>query len=132
MDDWPTTEQLNQLCERAGGLFVYAEATVRFIDHKTSRPKKQLDRLLQSPEISVFEGKTKFTATTTLDSLYTSILEDAFGDYSDDYAKVCSVLGAVILAANPLSPSSIAALLGLDIDEVFPLLSSVQIGRAHV
>ena len=127
LDDWPTAEQLDQLCERTGGLFVYAMATVRFIDHKNSSPKKQLARLLQLPESSVFEGKTKFKANATLDSLYTSILQEAFGDDDpEDDPKVRSVLGAVILAANPLSPSSIATLLGFDTDEVFPLLSSAH------
>ena len=43
-----------------------------------------------------------------------------------DLARVRSVLGAVTLAANPLSPSAIATLLDLDVDEVFPLLSSVH------
>jgi len=124
---WPTEEQLDLLCERAAGLFVYAVATVRFIDHRNSSPKKQLDRLLQSPESSVFEGKTKLTANATLDSLYTSILQEAFGDdYPEDDPKVRSVLGAVVLAANPLSPSAIATILGFDIEEVSPILSSVH------
>ena len=127
LDDGPTKEQLDLPCERAAGLFVYAVATVRFIDHKHSSPKKQLDRILQSPESSVFEGKTKFRANATLDSLYVSILQEAFGDDDpEDDPKVRSVLGAVILAANPLSPSTIAALLGFDVEEVFPLLSSVH------
>jgi len=127
LDDWPTEEQLDLLCERAGGLFVYAVATVRSIDHRSNSPKKQLDRLLQSPESSVFEGRTKFTANATLDSLYTSILQEAFGDgYPEDDPKVRSILGAVIMAVNPLSPSTIATLLGFDVDEVFPLLSLVH------
>ena len=127
LDDWPTREQLDLLCERTAGLFVYAVATVRFIDHKNSSPKKQLNRLLQSPESSVFEGKTRFKANATLDSLYTSILQEAFGDDDpEDDPKVRSVLGAVILATNPLSPSAIATLLGFDTEEVFPLLSSVH------
>ena len=33
LDDWPTGEQLDQLCERAAGLFVYAAATFKFIDN---------------------------------------------------------------------------------------------------
>jgi hypothetical protein len=37
-----------------------------------------------------------------------------------------SVLGAVVLATNPLSPSAIARLLGLDAYDVPPLLSSVN------
>jgi len=127
LDDWPTEEQLGLLCERAAGLFVYAMATVRFIDHRNNSPRKQLDRLLQSPESSVWEGKTKFKADTTLDSLYMSILQEAFGDDDpEDDPKVRSVLGAVVLAANPLSPSAIATLLGFDTEEVFPILSSTH------
>jgi len=127
LDRWPTEEQLVLLCERAAGLFVHAVATVRFIDHKNNNPKTQLDRILQSPESSVREGKTRVNANTTLDSLYTSILQEAFGDGDpEDDPKIRSVLGAVVLAANPLSPSSIAALLCLDIDDVSPLLSSVH------
>jgi len=124
---WPTEEQLDLLCERAAGLFVYAVATVRFVDHKNNSPKRQLDRLLDSPESSGFEGKTKLTTNATLDSLYMSILQEAFGDgYPEDDPKVRSVLGAVVLAANPLSPSAIAALLGFDVEEVSPILSSTH------
>jgi len=32
LGNWPTEEQLDLLCEQAGGLFVYARATIRFID----------------------------------------------------------------------------------------------------
>ncbi|KAF9644376.1 hypothetical protein BDM02DRAFT_3103030 [Thelephora ganbajun] len=39
---------------------------------------------------------------------------------------VRSVLGAVILAANPLSPSTIAVLLGIDREDVFLRLSSIH------
>ncbi|KAF9786424.1 hypothetical protein BJ322DRAFT_786340 [Thelephora terrestris] len=125
-DDWPTEEQLNLLCERTAGLFVYAMATVRFIDRKNKDPEEQLERLMQSQE-SGLEGRTKLRANTTLDSLYMSILYEAFGDDDpEDDAKVRSVLGAVVLAANPLSPSAIATLLGFSARGVFPLLSSVH------
>ena len=126
LEEWPTDEQLNLLCERTSGLFVYAMATVRFIGQKNNNPKRQLDRLLQSGS-SVFEGKTKFKGNATLDLLYTSILQEAFGDDDpEDDPRVRSVLGAVVLAANPLSPSTIAVLLSLEPEDVFPLLSSVH------
>jgi len=92
LDGWPAGERLDLLCERAAGVFVYAVAMFSFVDHGNNSPKEQLDRLLQSPRSSVFEGKTKFTTNSTLDSLYTSILQEAFGDnYPEDGAKVrCS------------------------------------------
>ena len=127
LDDWPTKEQLDMLCERAAGLFVYAAATVKFINSQGSNPRKQLDLLLQSPENSNYEGKTKLKSNATLNSLYMAILHQAFGgDDPEDDPKIHSVLGAVVLAMNPLSPSTIALLLGFDTEDVFPLLSSTH------
>ena len=129
LGDWPTKEQIDLLCRRAAGLFAYAVATVRFIGKQSANPRERLDLLLRSPEISGREAKMKFNENTTLDSLYTSVLKGAFGDDDDldNDPKVRSILGAMILAANPISSSSIATLLDLDVDEdVFPLLSSAQ------
>ena len=120
LDNWPTEEQLDLLCVRAAGLFVYAAATVGFISHYRRNPRKQLELLLHSQKIGDHEGKT-------LDSLYTSILQEAFSDDKpEDDAKTRSVLGAIILAMNPLSSSSIATLLGSDPEDIPPLLSSVN------
>ena len=127
LDNWPTKEELKLLCERAAGLFVYAVATVKFIGYKNWNPRGQLDQILQSPGNSVYEGRTKLNPNTTLDSLYMSILQEAFGDDLPECDPIIrSVLSAVILAANPLSPSTIAALLGIDPISVFLQLSSVH------
>ena len=121
LDNWPTEVQLDRLCELAAGLFIYAAATVKFIDNNRRNPRKQLDVILQSQKIGDYEPGS------TLDSLYTSILQAAFGNAKPEYDEMArSVLGAVILAANPLSPSVIAALLGLDVGDVLPLLLSVN------
>ena len=127
LDGWPAEEQVYLLCKRAAGLFVHAMSTIRFIDQKNTSPRKQLERLLQAQGSSALEGKTKFKANMTLDSLYTSILHQAFGDDdTENDPKVRSVLGAVVLATNPLSPSAIATLLGFESEEVLPLLSSIH------
>ena len=128
LDGWPTDEEVERLCERAAGLFVYAVATVKFIDKRGTNPRKQLNLLLKSPDSSVREAKTKLETNKTLDSLYTSILLEAFGDDEDpDNDPVArSVVGTVLLAANPLSPSAIATLLDLDVEDVFPVLSTAQ------
>ena len=119
LDSWPTEEQLGYLCGRAAGLFVYGAATVKFISNNKRNPKERLNLLLQSQKIGAREGKT-------LDALYMSILQEAFGNDPEDDPRTCSVLGAVVLAINPLSPSTIATLLGFDIEDVPPLLSSVN------
>jgi hypothetical protein len=116
---WPTKEQVDLLCDRAAGLFVYAAAIVEFIDHGDNDPKWRLDLLLQSPESSTRQGKTKFAANATLDMLYMSILQEAFINHNPkDDPKIRSVLGAAVLTANPLPPSTIATILGSDAEDV--------------
>ena len=127
LDNWPTKEHLDLLCDRAAGLFVYAMATVKFIDHKNKNPRVQLDHILRWPKRTAYEGETRVRSNATLDSLYMSILQEAFGcDDPRDDPEVRSVLGAVVLAANPLSPSTIATLLGIDLTNVSLQLSSVH------
>ena len=127
LDNWPTKEQLDLLCKRAAGLFIYAAATIKFLGHEHNDPRDQLDLLLQSQEYGDLEGDVELKEGATLDSLYTSILQGAFGkNHPRDDPKVRSVLGAVVLATNPLSPSSIAALFGFRIQDVSRRLSSVH------
>jgi len=126
-EGWPTDEQLDSLCRRAAGFFVYAVATVNFLDHGFRDPSDRLDAIIKSPESTTYEGKVKLKVYTSLDTLYTSILQTAFLDNdADDDAMVRSILSAVMLAANPLSSSTIAALVHLGCDQVQRLLESVQ------
>jgi len=125
--DWPTDEQLDSLCRRAAGFFVYAAATVGFLRHKFKSPSGRLDVIMKSPESTAYEGKAELKVYTSLDSLYTSIFQAAFckNDAEDD-TMVRSVLSAVVLVTNPLSPSTIATLMGFERNEVLSLLESVQ------
>ena len=127
LDDWPTKEQLDLLCKQAAGLFVYVMATVKFLDDENNNPSDQLDLLLQSSECSDLEGDTELKQDTTMNSLYASILQEAFGrSHPRNDHKIHSTLGAVVLATNPLSPSTIAALLDLRTTDVSLQLSAVH------
>ena len=127
LGDWPTKEHLDLLCEQAVGLFTYAVAALKFVGHGSSNPRMQLDYLLQSPESGAGERGTSFKGDTTLDQFYLSILQQAFdrNDLEDD-PKLCSILGAAILTTTPLSPSTIAILLGINIEVVISLLWLVR------
>jgi len=121
LDGWPTDESVTLLCQRAGGLFVYAVATVKYLDQMSYLPERQLDTIVRFPDNTGYEGKT------TLDSLYLWILEESFS--KDDpvfHSKVQSVIGAVVLLVNQLPPSGITEIVGLDAREVLPILTSVQ------
>ena len=124
---WPSDEHIDLLCNRAAGLFVYAVATVKFLDSNIHLPKHRLGTIIKLPECTVPEGKTRFNTKTTLDSLYTSILHAAFSEAeSEVYSKIRSTIGAVVLVFNPLPPSAIAELVGLDPEEVVLFLTLVQ------
>ena len=127
LDRWPSDEDLDMLCRRASGLFIYAVASVKFLDSKIELPKRRLEVIAGLPDCTDHEGKTRFNTKTTLDSLYTSILEAAFGEENAEAcSKVRSTIGAVILLVNPLPPNAIAHLIGLDPEGVIPLLTLVQ------
>ena len=127
LDRWPSDEHVDLLCHRAAGLFVYAVATVKFLDTKAQLPKRRLEMITGVPECTAHEGKTRLNTKATLDSLYTSILETAFGEEDPEiYSKVRSTIGAVVLLANPLPPSGIARVIGLDPEEVILFLTLVH------
>ena len=126
-DVWPTDDHLDLLCKRAGGLFVYAVATLKFLDHAIILPSKRFDIIVKAPECTTHEGKAKVRSSATLDSLYLSTFENAFdGMDAEDDERTCLVIGTVILAVNPLSPSTIANLIGLEEQEVLNTLQLIQ------
>lgn len=120
LSGWPTEEQLDRLCRWAAGLFAYAVALVKFIGNNKRSPREQLDILLRSQNASDREGKT-------LDSLYRLALQEAFGgDRPEHNERICSVLSVVVLAINPLPPPAIATLLGLNTEDILPIVSSAN------
>ena len=126
---WPSDEHINILCQRAAGLFVYAVATIKFLDHKACPPKQQLNMIISFPEHTTYEGVTQFRDNTTLDSLYTSLLQmalDFCGEHPDLDSKVRSTIGAIVLLVNPLPPSAVAEIIGLEAEQVMMILKLVQ------
>ena len=127
MGEWPSDEQINLLCQRAGGLFVYAVATVKFLDSPFFLPSEQLETISGSPESTTHEGKTELQGNKTLDSLYVWILNKSFRvEHPRVFSKFRSILGTVILLVNPLSPPVIAQLMGLKTEQVMLYLRLIQ------
>jgi hypothetical protein len=126
-DGWPTDQHVDLLCDRAAGLFVYAVATLKFLDHAFTLPNNQLDIIAKSPGSTAHEGNAEVRSSTTLDSLYISSFQGAFDMMTaDDDAKVRFVIGTVVLAVNPLPPSAIASLVNLEKQEVMNILRLIQ------
>ena len=127
MDGWPADKELDSLCRRAAGFFVYAVATLNFLDHHLHNPSDQLNTIMTSPENTAHEGETELKTYDSLDTLYMSIFQKSFrkNKVKDD-AMVCSILSATLLVTNPLSLSAIATLTGFRCDQVQHLLELIQ------
>jgi hypothetical protein len=121
LTNWPTDELLDELCDRAGGLFVYAVATVKFFDHKHTI-------MVHSPDNIIHEGTVGGVHRgLNLDSLCISIFQASFRNNDDeDDTIVRLVLATMVLATHPLPPSVIANLISLEIGEVMSILRPIQ------
>ena len=106
-EDWPSSYDINILCKKAGGLFIYASTVVKFVASKYHLPTERLDLIILRSKGATHEGG--------IDLLYTQILELAFHDADPGeqelYSRFRNVVGAVLLAFHPLSRKALSILL---------------------
>ena len=99
-EPWPSSADLDTLCEKAAGLFIYASTVIRFVAAEHHQPTKRLADIVGLPQSTVQEGMSG------LDKLYTEVLQVAFpnkqADDEEFYSCFKSVMGAVVLVFNPL------------------------------
>ena len=105
--EWPRPSDINTLCEKAGGLFIYASTIIKFTGSKYHHPTKRLELILSHSQGVAHEGG--------IDLLYTQILELAFHDADPGeqelYSNFRNVVGAVLLVSHPLSRRDLSNLL---------------------
>ena len=112
-EDWPSPSDVDILCTKAAGLFIYASTVVKFVAFRHRTPTGQLERIISLPENTAHEGRAG------VDLLYTQILEQAAADVDtveDDeeiYSCFKTVVGAVLLVYNPLPAKALSDLLRL-------------------
>ena len=108
-EHWPLSSDVNILCEKAAGLFIYASTVVKFVASQHHEPPSQLTLLISLPQNTSHEGESG------IDSLYTEILRQAYCTLAPDnqevYHRFRHVVGAVLLVFNPLSMKSLSSLL---------------------
>ena len=109
-DPWPSDEELTALTKKSSGLFIFASTLARFIESEHHEPDKRLRMVVTLPDSTVHEGPAG------IDQLYTQVFTHAFSGVKEPavFETLRKVLGAVILAFNPLSRTQIATILGLD------------------
>ena len=108
-EDWPSSSDIKILCTKAAGFFIYAVTIVKFIMSKHHTPLEQLDRITSLPQNTTHEGRSG------IDILYTQVLKQAIDDVDDEeiHSRFRTVVGAVVLALNPLSAEALSDLLGV-------------------
>ena len=109
MGDWPSLSDVDILCKKAAGLFIYASTVIKFVA-TDGLPADRLALVTSPPEGTAKEGMSG------VDQLYTKVLQQAFINVpphnTQPYLQFQSVVGAVLLIFNPLSIKSLSDLLG--------------------
>jgi hypothetical protein len=98
------------LTKKSSGLFIFASTLARFIESEYHDPGERLQLIVTSSGSTVLEGRAG------IDPLYTQVLMHAFSDAEETtvFVNLRRVLGAVILAFNPLSRAQVAKILGIN------------------
>ena len=108
-DDWPSSSEIDILCEKAAGFFIYASTAIKFIMSKNHTPTEQLNQITSVPQSTYHEGRSG------IDILYTQVLRQAVDDVGLNdqkfYSNFRAVIGAVLLVFNPLSVKTLSDLL---------------------
>ena len=108
-EDWPSPSEINILCDKAVGFFIYAATAIKFIMSKSHTPTQQLNHIISLPQSTSCEGRSG------IDVLYIQVLNQAVNDVDADDEEFCShfrtVVGSVLLVFNPLSVKALSELL---------------------
>jgi hypothetical protein len=107
--DWPSPSDIEILCKKAAGFFIYASTVVKFVASEMNPPAEMLSIITSLPQSTTEEGMAG------VDQLYIKVLEQAFQDVHTDnsqqYSRFKTIVGAVLLVFNPLSVKALSDLL---------------------
>ena len=108
---WPHDSEILALTKKSSGLFIFAVTMVRFIESGYHEPNQRLQLLLSEANSTMHEGNAG------IDSLYSQILQYAFSNVHvpEDSAQIRHILGAIVLAFNPLSRRELSIILGTSV-----------------
>jgi hypothetical protein len=108
-EEWPSPSDVEILCQKAAGFFIYASTVIKFVTSKSHVPAEQLNQITSLPQHTSHEGRSG------IDLLYTQVLKQAVdGVDADDetfHFRLNTVVGAVLLVFNPLSVKALSDLL---------------------
>ena len=108
-ENWPSPSEIDTLCKKAAGFFIYASTAIKFIMSKSHIPTQQLNLITSLPQSTSHEGRSG------IDILYIQVLKQAVDDVDagdDEFlSHFRTVVGAVVLVFDPLSVKAFSDLL---------------------
>jgi len=107
---WPSDGDITLLVRKSSGLFIFASTLARFIESEHHEPRERLRLIVSKADNTSHEG------ASGVDLLYSQVLRDAFSGIHEDsvFVNLKHILGAVVLAINPLSRDGLVKLLNID------------------
>ena len=123
-EDWPTSSDIEILCKKAAGFFIYASTVVKFVASEIDPPTERLALITSLPHDTTREGKSG------VDQLYMKVLEQGFCNIHADedyhYSRFRRVVGTVLLIFNPLSVKGLSELMGCDTSHIYSTVRSLH------
>ena len=110
-EDWPNSSDIDILCEKAAGFFIYVLIVIKFVMSRDYTLSEQLEQIISLPQSTSDEGRSG------IDLFYTQVLEQAVSHMVRGgkglHSHFQTVVGAVLLMFNPLSAGALSDLLGV-------------------
>ena len=108
-DAWPHNDDIMVLTKKSSGLFIFASTLARFIESGYHEPNERLQLVVSEANNTMHEGYAG------IDLLYSQILLHAFSDAHglEVFDNMRHVLGAIVLAFNPLSRRGLSMILDI-------------------
>jgi len=119
---WPDEQIIEQLVERAAGLFIYAATTLRFIQDGIDGPEEPLSLILSAT-------KSSLSATAHLDGIYTTLLQHSVlgrRGYQECAGRFRQVVGSIVVMFNVMPARNLAQLLQIPPKMVSSTLDSLR------
>jgi len=122
---WPDERIIEQLVEKAAGLFIYAATTLRFIRDGINGPEEQLSLVLTAT-------KSSLSATEHLDGVYTTLLQHSvlgkrgYQECEQLAEWFKQVVGSIVVMFNMMPARNLAQLLQISFSMVSRTLNSLR------
>ncbi|EDR00238.1 uncharacterized protein LACBIDRAFT_314611 [Laccaria bicolor S238N-H82] len=126
--DWPGPDKISFLVRKAAGLYIWAKSAMDFILHRGGDTKARLNVICSDSGEGI----------DAIDTLYQHIVFVAFQGLREAEKKsLSSVLGAIVIAKNPLRTSDLEQLLGVQdtlsiVSQLSPVLLISNTGHLHI